>query len=64
MRPPIRKATFIIRLWTDSDPADSTAWRGTAEQIGGGQSHRFKTLDELFDWLRLELGQTHISGQD
>ena len=64
MQPPIRKATFIVRLWTDSDPADSGAWRGTAEQIGVGQSRQFKTLDELFDWLRIELGKTPIPDQE
>ena len=64
MRPPIRRATFIVRLWTDNDPAVGDAWRGTAEQIGGGPSHEFKTLDEFFDWLRLELKKTTITKQD
>jgi hypothetical protein len=64
MRPPIHKATFIIRLWTDTDPADPDAWRGTAEQIGGGLSHQFKTLDKLYDWLRHELEQTPRPPQD
>jgi len=57
---PIRKATFIVRLWTDGDPLDDNVWRGTAEHIGGGQSHQFKTLEELFDWLRHELGKTSL----
>lgn len=58
MQPPIRKATFIIRLWTDGDPADGNAWRGTAEYIGSGQSRQFQTLAELNDWLRQELAKT------
>jgi len=49
------KATFIIRLWTDGDPLDENSWRGTAEHIGSGQSHKFQRLDELNDWLRQEL---------
>jgi hypothetical protein len=52
MQPPIRKATFIVRLWTDGDPVDDSTWRGTAEHIGSGQSCQFQTLDELIDWLR------------
>jgi hypothetical protein len=56
---PIRKATFIVRLWTDGDPLDDNVWRGSAEHIGG-QSHQFQTLDELIDWLRHELGETTL----
>ena len=58
MQPPIRKATFIVRLWTDSDPVDYNAWRGTAEHIGSGHSHQFQTLDEFIIWLRQELAKT------
>jgi hypothetical protein len=58
MQPPIRKATFIVRLWTDGDPLDDNAWRGTAEFIGSGQSRQFKTLDEFINWLRQELAKT------
>jgi hypothetical protein len=58
MQPPIRKATFIARLWTDGDPADENAWRGMAEIIGRDQSCQFQTLDEFFIWLRLELAKT------
>jgi hypothetical protein len=55
MQAPIHKATFIVRLWTDGDPADDNAWRGTVEQIGCGQSGQFQTVDEFVTWLRLEL---------
>jgi len=58
MQPPIRKATFIVRLWTDGDPLDENDWRGTAEFIGSGQSRQFQTLDEFIDWLRRELVKT------
>ncbi len=58
MQPSIRKATFIIRLWTDGDPLDDNTWRGTAERIGGGQSRQFRTLDEFINWLRQELAKT------
>lgn len=58
MQPPIRKATFIVRLWTDGDPVDDNAWRGTAEFIGRGQSRQFQTLDEFINWLRQELAKT------
>jgi hypothetical protein len=58
MQPSIRKATFIVRLWTDGDPVDDNAWRGTAEFIGSGQSHQFHTLDDFFNWLRQELAKT------
>jgi hypothetical protein len=58
MGPPIRKATFIVRLWTDDNPVDDNAWRGTAEYIGCGQSSQFQTLDEFIDWLRQALVKT------
>ena len=57
MQLPIRKATFIVRLWTDGDPLDDDAWRGTAEHIGSGQSLQFQTLDEFIIWLRQELAK-------
>jgi hypothetical protein len=57
MQPPIRKATFIIRLWTDGEPESENAWRGTAEHIGCGQPRQIQTLDELFSWLRHELAK-------
>jgi len=57
MQTSIRKATFIIRFWTDGNPVDENAWRGTAEHIGSGssKSRQFQKLDELFAWLRHEL---------
>ena len=58
MQLPIRKATFIVRLWTDSDRVDTNAWRGTAEQIGSGQSRQFQTLDEFTDWLHQALARS------
>ncbi len=58
MQTPIRKATFIVRLWTDGDQFDDNAWRGTAEHIGSGQSCQFQTLDEFINWLRQELAKT------
>ena len=57
MQLPIRKATFIVRLWTDGDPLDDDSWRGTAEHIGSGQSRQFQTLDEFIIWLRQELAK-------
>ena len=57
MKSTMRKATFIVRLWTDDDPVNDIAWRGTAEHIGSGQSHQFQTLDEFIDWLRQELSK-------
>jgi hypothetical protein len=57
MKSPIRKATFIVRMWTDGEPTDDNAWRGMAEQIGSGQSHQFQTLDEFINWLRQELAK-------
>jgi hypothetical protein len=58
MELPIRKATFIVRLWTDGDPVDDNTWRGTAEHIGAGNSINFETLNEFIDWLRQELAKT------
>jgi hypothetical protein len=58
MQPPTRKATLIVRLWTDDNPIDARAWRGTAEFIGSGQSCQFQALDEFVNWLRQELTKT------
>ena len=58
MQPPTRKATFIVRLWTDGDPLDDNAWCGTAEHIGSSNSRKFETLNEFIDWLRQELAKT------
>ncbi len=55
MQMPIRKATFIVRIWTDGDPLDADAWSGTAEHIGGSPSRQFRGLDEVIAWLRHEL---------
>jgi hypothetical protein len=57
MQPSIRKATLIVRLWTDSDLPDDNAWRGTAELIGSGQSCQFQTLDDFIHWMRQELAK-------
>ncbi|MCP4143083.1 MAG: hypothetical protein GY755_22825 [Chloroflexi bacterium] len=54
----MHKATFILRLWTDSDLVDANSWRGTVDHIGSGQSHQFQTLDEFISWLRQELAKT------
>ena len=58
MQTPIRKATFIVRLWTDGNPVDNNTWRGTAEHIGSGHSRNFETVDEFIDWLRQVLTKT------
>ena len=58
MQPSIRKATFIVCMWTDSDLPDDNAWRGTAELIGSGQLGQFQTLDDFIIWLRQELAKT------
>ena len=57
MQPPAHEATFIVRLWTDGNPVDDSAWRGKAEHIGSGQSRQFQALDEFIDWLRQELAE-------
>jgi len=51
----IQKATLLIRLWTDKDPADDDAWHGSADHIGSGKSFQFQTLDDLINWMRREL---------
>ena len=60
MQPLIRKATFIVRLWTDGGTVDDNAWRGTAEFIGSGQSSQFQTLDEFINWMRQELANPEV----
>ena len=55
MQPPIRKATFILRLWTDGDSSGDQAWHGTVDHIGSGLQYPFQTLDEFVVWLRQEM---------
>jgi len=55
----IRKATILIRLWTDGDPADDTAWHGSADHIGSGKSFHFQTLDEFVAWMRQQLKEVN-----
>ena len=57
MTTPIRKATFIVRLWTDVDPNDKTGWRGKADFIGRADSFQFQTLEEFIEWMRHELAK-------
>lgn len=58
MQPQIRKVTFIVRLWTDGEIIDVNSWRGTADRVGSGQSRKFETLTQIFDWMRQELAMT------
>ena len=58
MQPPIRKATFIVRLWTNDNPVENNAWHGTVDHIGSGLPYSFQTLDEFVVWLRQELAKT------
>jgi hypothetical protein len=62
MRPTIRNATVIVRLWPDDDPADVDAWRGQADRIGSGRSGQFNRLDEFIEWLHHELAMIEESG--
>lgn len=56
--PPTSKATFIVRLWTEEDPAEETSWRGVAERVGTERQCGFQELEELVDWMRQELTDT------
>jgi hypothetical protein len=55
----IRKATLLIRLWTDEDPAGDNAWHGSADHIGSGKSFHFQTLDEFVAWMRQQLKEVN-----
>jgi len=61
MQPPICKATFILRLWADSEMLEDNVWHGTAEHLGSAQLSQFQTLDEFIEWLRQELGKIEIT---
>lgn len=46
--------TFVIRLWTDpaeTDEAGPPRLRGVAHQVGTGTTIRFRTTDELIEFL-------------
>jgi len=57
MQHQLHKATFILRLWKDSEMNEDNNWKGTAEHIGCAQSGQFQTLDEFYNWLRQELAK-------
>ena len=55
----IQKATLLIRLWTDEDPAGDSAWHGSADHIGSGKSYQYQTLDEFVAWMRQQLKEVN-----
>ena len=55
---PPRSLTFVLRLWeTRSLPPDPAAtWRMSLQNIKTGKTLGFASLEELFDFLRREMG--------
>lgn len=57
------ETTFIVRFWPEGDVSDSPKWRGAIERIGSERHGTYQTLDELLEWLSLELDLTRRNGK-
>lgn len=58
MSMPIEYASFLIRLWRETNVDQSALpaeWRGEAEHIQTGECWTFDTLDELLGFLRKQI---------
>jgi hypothetical protein len=45
--------TFVVRVWGQlADGEEEAGLRGVVEHIASGQSHRFRTAEELVSFLR------------
>jgi len=47
-----KKATFILRLWAEGDPAQEANWRGQLEYVQSGDKRHFQNLPQLLELLR------------
>ncbi len=43
---PLRRATYVLTLWMESDPEDAGTWRGVLE-TGDGHRRYFHTMGGL-----------------
>jgi len=63
MSPSPNKATFIVRFWTEVEPATEADWRGKAERVGTDRQCRFTAFEELNAWMRRELSTRNQTTQ-
>lgn len=46
-----RRATFIVRMWTENETPGQRDWRGTVEHAQSGDRRAVAGTDDLFDLL-------------
>jgi hypothetical protein len=46
--------SYLLRLWRESE--EKTAWRASIESSRTGERKGFASLDDLFDFLRRQIG--------
>lgn len=57
--------SFVVRIWSEAadDNNDTSAWRGTVEDVLSGESLHFQDFDGLLDviqqYVQLHVQDTH-----
>ena len=46
-----RRATFIVRMWTESEAPDQSIWRGTVEHAQSGERRAVVGAEELLELI-------------
>lgn len=48
---------FVVRIWQETLSAQRPAWRGMVEHVPDGQRIYFTSLNDLSDFIALQLGK-------
>ena len=46
---------FIVRMWSETDSADSAQWRGSVEHVASGRKFYFTSVRDMNDFIALHL---------
>jgi hypothetical protein len=52
---PGKSQLFIVRIWEESEHAETHRWRGSAEHVPSRQRFYFSSLADLNDFISLRL---------
>lgn len=54
---------FVVRIWQETHSAQRPAWRGMVEHVPDGQRIYFTSLNDLSDFIALQLDKLPKAGQ-
>ena len=57
-KPTLEYTSFLIRLWREpplEGEAEPAGWLAQVEHIPDGETHYFRSLEELFSFIRAQL---------